>query len=321
MYLKIVRPVNPAMANRRSTQSQAAKAAACPANPDPKVLPASPVAPANPVHPANQATPANLQLPHARPPPHHHANLAHKDLPAHPDHPDLPETPERLVPPADPDTMPHPEPPDPEDHPDLPEKPDQLDHPERPDNPPLPSHSLPEPPEKPETSDPLDLPAHPDNPVWTAHLDLPARKESPARPESPEPTATPDQPDPPAQPERPERKVSARNTAPSTEECSSRTELADKKFANRVSAFSPTFSAKHPGQGVFSTYADINNIKNYGVDDVSPYVVSVFVYLILCTIFSCLHYLSICHQTPVGFAFSNAKIFNIFTHTSLFIYS
>jgi hypothetical protein len=207
---------------------------------------------------------------HAKPRLHPHANHAHKD---HPDllaHPDLLETQERLVPPADPDTMLLPEPPVPEDLPDQLEKPAPLDPLANLDNPPSASPSLPDPRENPEISDHPDLPVHLVNPVWMAHLDQPDPRENPEPLAPMEPTETPDLLDHPAPPERRERRVFARNTAPSTVVSSSKTELADKSI-NWVFVSSTSAHKHHFGRDEFFFHhkADIFNICWWSrVDDV-----------------------------------------------------
>jgi len=252
------------MDNQLSTLNPAAKAVVCPVNPEHKVIPANRVDQENPELQDSLATQENHQQRLVKLPLHHHANLAHKVLPDLLDHPDLQETQERLVLPADLVMMLLQEPLDLEDHPvHL----VSLDHPAvlvRLVFQLLPSLSLLALPENPEISDlpdPLDLPV---NPVWMAHPDLPDPRENLVSPETQEPTETPVPQAPLDQPDPPEKRVSARNTAPSMVVSSSKTELV-VKFANRVYASSK--SAKHL-MGRCVSNADSNIFSRCRVDDV-----------------------------------------------------
>jgi len=173
-------------------------------------------------------TQANHQFNHASQSLLLHANLAHKDHPAHPDQldhlamPELPDNPETQEP-----TL-------------HPANPVQKDLPAHPESPvllvplaslvPLLKANL----WSPENQDQLEKPDHPDLPV---NLDNPAPMEpqDPLDPKDPlAPTDHPDKtvnPDPlanPAQLEAPARRVSARNTVPSTVVSSSKMEPGAK---------------------------------------------------------------------------------------------
>jgi len=209
---------------------------------------------------------------HANQPLPRHASLAHKDLPDRLDPQDLPETQERLVLPEDPDTMLPPDLPDHEDLPAHPERLDLLDPLESPVSQPSANHSLPASLESPETLDHLDPPDHLANPVWTAHQDPPDPRESLALPENLVPTAKPDPQEPLDQPELLARRVSARNTVPSTVVSSSKTALAAKKFNNRVQASSPRSAEHlHVARRCFSAADLLDNTFRWArVDDVAP---------------------------------------------------
>ena len=281
------------MVAQPSTLNPAAKAAACPVNPDLKEPLENQEDPANPELPANQETPENHQLLHAKQPLLHHASHAHKAHPDLLDHPDHLETQERLVPPADPDTMPPLEPQAHEDHPDQPEKPAQLDHPERLVSQLLPNHSPLESPEKPEILDHPDLPAHPDNPVWMAQPAHPDQRENLVPQEILEPMVNQDPPDHLAQPVPPEKRVSARNTALSMVVSSSKMELV-VKFVNRVYASFTRSASKHLSTNKRCSFTADHNIvflQEHRVDDVPNVVFVLFSCLFLYSIFSRLQHL------------------------------
>jgi hypothetical protein len=255
------------MVDQLSMLNPAAKAVVYQVNPDLKVLPASPADPVNPVLLANLETLASHQLLHANQQLHHHANPAHKDLPVHQVHPDLPETQERLVLLADLDMMLLLEPLDHVDHPDLLVNPALLDHLENLVFPLLLCHLFLALLENPEISDHLDLLDHLANPVWTAHQDLLDPKENlellviTVLMEIQDLQAHLDQLVLPA------RRVSARNTVPSTVVSSSKTALA-ANFFNRVSApFTRSAPKQLHGRCGSHPQADHNNIL-YRVDDV-----------------------------------------------------
>jgi len=201
------------------------KAAACPDSQDLRECPANREDPANQERQEPQVPQANHQRRRVSPPLLHHASLAHKDPQDSQDHPDLPESPERPAPQEDREPTRRQDPPDLEDLPDHPERPDPSERRESQECPPLPSHSLPESLESQEMSDHRDTPAHQDLPAATAHPEHPDPRESQDQMELPAQTELQDQPDHPDPEAPPEKRVSARNTAPPTEECSSRTEL------------------------------------------------------------------------------------------------
>lgn len=172
----------------------------------------------------------NHQLPLASPQLLHHASHARKDRLAHPDLLDHLESPERLdLLDAQEQTLPT-ESLDLGDHLARPESLDHRDHPASLECLPPPNHQFPE---SLETKETRDLLAHPDpldRPEPTdplAHLD---QRESLDQMEPLEPMDSPDPLDLLDQLEPPERRVSARNTALPTEECSSRTELGVKRY-------------------------------------------------------------------------------------------
>jgi hypothetical protein len=198
---------------------------------------------------------------------HHHANPAHKDLPAHQVHPDLLETQERLVLLADLDMMLHLEPLDHVDHPDLLVKPAHLDHLANLVFQHKANHLLLESLEKLEISDHLDLPDHLANPVWMAHQDLLDQKENLELPVKTVLMEMLDLQVHLGQLVLPARRVSARNTVPSTVVSSSKTALA-ANFFNRVSAPSTRSAPKQLHRRCGShPQADHINIL-YRVDDV-----------------------------------------------------
>jgi len=180
------------------------------------------------VPPDNLATQDNPPLLHAKPSSHHRANLALKVLPAHLVNPVNLETP---VPTDNPASLAD------NHNPDLQDPKVPLAHPETlvlPDNP-----ETPELPLNPKASN-LDLQAQlemlapQDNPAALANpetMDNPVNPDPKDLPAHPVQLATPVKmvnPDNPVNPEAKARRVSARNTAPSTVVSSSKTEPADK---------------------------------------------------------------------------------------------
>jgi len=156
------------------------------------------------------------------------ASPAPRDLPDHQVLQDPQESLERLEPPdAQVQMLPQAHQ-DPVDHQDQPERLDPKDPQENQESPlsqrPLPPESQ----ERLESQDPRDRPDLPDPQDPTDLQDRLARKDHLVPMELQDPTATQDPLVHLDRPEPPARKVSARNTAPPTEESSSRTERGDK---------------------------------------------------------------------------------------------
>jgi hypothetical protein len=296
------------MVDQLSMLNPAAKAVVYPVNPELKVLPASLADPVNPVLLANLETLASHQLLHANQQLHHHANPAHKDLPAHQVHPDLLETQERLVLLADLDMMLLLEPLDHVDHPDLLVNPALLDHLENPVFQHKANHLLLESLEKLEISDHLDLLDHLVNPVWTAHQDLLDQKENL---DFPVITVLMEILDLQAHLDQlvlPARRVSARNTVPSTVVSSSKTALA---------LISSTGSPHRPLDPLLNNFMDDAVLIHKRITSTSCTELTMFLRrlcaLLICSIFSCLHYLFI--LTPLYICVIQHKKFD-----KLFIY-
>jgi hypothetical protein len=192
-------------------------------DPDLPVNPASLDAPETPVLPVPLDSPDALPLLLAFSPSSPHADPAPEDSPVRPAHRDLLDSPEPQdspVPPAEtllPAHLAHPEP---LDSPDTPDSLEDLDSPETPLPAllPLPHHLAHQ-----ESKEPQDSPDNPEDLDSPEPLDSPAPRDHLAHPEDPETMASPDNPAPPDSPETPASLVSARNTVPSTEECSSPT--------------------------------------------------------------------------------------------------
>jgi hypothetical protein len=205
-------------------------AAACQDHLDQQAHPANPEDPANLVHPVYPETQENHQFNLASQSPHHHANLAHKDLPAQLDLPDHLEMLELLANLATLELTLHPANLDQKDHLDLLES---LVHPEHPVSlvPQLKASLLfLENLDQPEKLDHPDLLDHLDNLVPMELLDLLDPKAHPAQTDHPDKT---DNPVPLANPVKldlPARKVSARNTVPSMVVCSSKTARDVKRY-------------------------------------------------------------------------------------------
>jgi hypothetical protein len=178
------------------------------------------VPPASPVAPSRR---------HAKWLPSHHADLAQ---PVHLDHPDLldhPEMPDQTDNPATPDNKPDLENPDQRDPPAhlaSPVNPEALDSPvnlDKASQPPL-EHL-----DQPETPDHKAQPASPVSPATTANPEALDPRDHPAQTDSLAAMATPDNPDRPVNPVVRARRAFAPSTAPSTAECSSKTEHGDKR--------------------------------------------------------------------------------------------
>lgn len=213
-----------------STLPRAARVVASQDSPDPK----DPLENlANQESPVPQETPEPQEsrrlLPASRPH-HHRANHAHRDPLAHLDLQDPRESPERLEPPVVQEPMLLQAHQDPVGHQDPPERQALRDLQESPEfqlnQKPLLRESQ-ERRESQDHKDHLDLPAHQDRTGPLAHL---ARRDLPAPMEPQEPMETRDPLVHQALLVLRERKESARNTAPSTEEFSSRTERDDKHY-------------------------------------------------------------------------------------------
>lgn len=205
-------------------------AAVCQDHLDQQEHPENPEDLANPVHPVYLETQENHQFNLVSQSPHHHANLAHKDLPAQLDLPDHLEMLELLANLATLELTLHPANLDQKDHLDLLEK---LVHPEHPVSlvPQLKaSHLFLENLDQPEKLDHPDLLDHLDNLVLMELLDLLDPKAHPAQTDHPDktdnlvPLANPDNLDLLA------RKVSARNTVLSMVVFSSKTEPGVKRY-------------------------------------------------------------------------------------------
>lgn len=205
-----------------------ARVAVCPASPEPRDPLADPANQESPEPQEHQETPENRQLHPASQQLLHHANPAHRDLPDHQDPQELQASPESLALPDGQEPTPHPAHQDLGDLPDQLEKPDHRDLPESPVYPLNQKHLRRASQERLENRDLLAHPDNPDHQEPTVPLDPPDRKESLVQMEFPDQMVRPDLPDLPAQLEPPARKVSARNTAPPTEESFSRMEHVDK---------------------------------------------------------------------------------------------
>jgi len=196
--------------------------------------PATQDAPETPVLPADPATQVNPLLLHAKPSNHHRANLALKDLPAHPVDLVNPETP---VPTDNPDKAVETPLPDLQDQKDLPA---HLVNPATLDS--LATLVLPLNLKDP-LLDPQDLPAMlalPDNPE---DPDSPETMDNPAVPDPKDPLAHPVLPETPVKmdnlatpvnPEAKETRVSAPNTVPSTVVFSSKMEPDAKRLYQKL---------------------------------------------------------------------------------------
>jgi len=205
-------------------------AAVCQDHLDQQAHPANPEDLANLVHPVYLETQENHQFNLVNQSPHHHANLAHKDLPAQLDLPDHLEMLELLANLATLELTLHPANLDQKDHLDLLES---LVHPEHPVSlvPQLKASLLfLENLDQPEKLDHPDLLDHLDNLVLMELLDLldpkahPAQTDHPDKTDNQVPLANPDNLDLLA------RKVSARNTVPSMVVCSSKTAPDVKRY-------------------------------------------------------------------------------------------
>jgi len=205
-------------------------AAVCQDHLDQQAHPANPEDLANLVHPVYLETQENHQFNLVNQSPHHHANLAHKDLPAQLDLPDHLEMLELLANLATLELTLHPANLDQKDHLDLLES---LVHPEHPVSlvPQLKASLLfLENLDQLEKLDHPDLLDHLDNLVLMELLDLldpkahPAQTDHPDKTDNQVPLANPDNLDLLA------RKVSARNTVPSMVVCSSKTAPDVKRY-------------------------------------------------------------------------------------------
>jgi len=173
--------------------------------------------------------PASHQLPHASPSRHHHANLAHKVPLAHLDHLEALATQDHLEMPESPVPMLHPVNLDPRDLPARPERPVHLDHLVMLDPQPRASQPLLESPERPEMLDHPDQLDHPESLARTERPDQQDPKDHPDPMDHPAPMDSLDLQARPAHPEDRARRAFAPSTAPSTAECSSKTEHGDKR--------------------------------------------------------------------------------------------
>lgn len=204
--------------------------AVCQDHLDQLVHPANPEDPANLVHLVYPETQENHQFNPVSQSPHHHANLAHKDLPAQLDLPDHLEMLELLANLATLELTLHPASLDQKDH---------LDHPEKPVHPEHPVSLVPqlkanllflENLDQLEKLDHPDLLDHLDN---LALMELPDQLDPKAHPAQ---TDLPDKTDNPVLLAKPDpldllaRKVSAPNTVPSMVVCSSKTEPDVKRY-------------------------------------------------------------------------------------------
>jgi hypothetical protein len=195
----------------------------------------------------------------------HHASHAqevnpdHQDLPDPTDSPEAPEAQDNLAETHNLDLPDHLDLLDPTETPDSPDHLDSPDNPERALKPDL------------DLLDHLESPDQLDNPDSPEDLDNlealanPDPKDLPEDPDSPETTDSPVNPDPLDSPEALARRVSARNTAPSTAESSSRTELADakRKMLPRSPPHLPSTSASVPSSTKSAVFwLDTNPEKN-----------------------------------------------------------
>jgi hypothetical protein len=210
---------------------------------------------ASPDRPVSLALLASLQLPHVSLSLHRHANHAHRDLPAHLDLLDLPETPALLALPADqgPTLLPG-----------NPARKDLLDllaNLDRPAPPATQAAQLkanhlflanPVPLEIQDRKDHLD---HLEKLAEMDRLDLRGRKDHPGPTDHQEPQDCPDRPDLPAHQETRARKVSVRNTAPSTAAFSSKTARDGRPSESRHDDDYCIELAEHPKLYRLSTVA------------------------------------------------------------------
>jgi len=217
-----------------STRHQAVMDVVFPDNQAHKEHPERTANPANQEHPVPQVIPESRQQLHANRPHLLLANLVHKDHPDHPDHQEALETPVKLELQDDQELMLLQEAPGHEDLPDHQENPAQSDPTANQVSQLNQSHSYPEKLENPEIKDQLDHPEPQDHPETMDHQDQQDQKENPAQMELPAKTDNLAQQDHPEDPEALERRVSARNTAPWTEVCSSRTVRVDKLKIDRI---------------------------------------------------------------------------------------
>jgi hypothetical protein len=220
---------------------EVALTAATPVPLDNQVALDNPDAPATPVLPAPLAIQVEATLNHAH---NKLLLLANNATLVPPDNLDNPEPPVTLVlmdnPVKEADKEPL-DPPDPKAHPDNPETPEDPDNPETLDNQlhlPLLPLALPDPPA---TLVPLVNPDNPVNPHRAADKAHPDPKDHPDpldQPETPVPLVNPVPLD---NPEDLANEEFARNTVPSTVECSSKMELADKHSDYAVNLLQNTF--------------------------------------------------------------------------------